>query len=140
MIGKYGLYCTIQVSNKAALRGSFVYNLSMLKDLSRQDQHYLVLMSLLLLPPALFALGVTAGILLNTDSLTFALVGRPGSDSVRSFLFVLLCPLVAAGVGVHYLRRNEHIHELMGFVSRLVIAGSGCYLVVVLGYLLLENV
>jgi hypothetical protein len=120
----------------------FVYNLSMwqeVRQLNRRDQSYLAGVTMLLLPPLLFSLGVARGIFWRDDALTFAVVGSPGNDVLRSFLFVLACPTLAAFISFYYLIKHPSVHAPLRRLSIVTLAGCLLFVVAMVIYLLLEN-
>lgn len=110
-----------------------------MEALTRSERTYLLSLALLLPPPLLFAVGVALGIWFDNDRVTFAVVGAPGNDVIRSFLFVLLCPALAALMSLFYLRQHPSVHGLVATISKGVIVFSLLFLALMMGYLLLEN-
>ena len=109
------------------------------KQLNKRDQSYLAGVAMLLLPPLLFSLGVARGIFWRDDTLTFAVVGSPGSDALRSFLFVLACPTLAALISFYYLIKHPSVHAPLRRLSLVTLIGSLLFVIAMVAYLLLEN-
>ena len=109
------------------------------KQLEKRDQYYLASMAAFMLPPILLSLSVVAGIWLRNDSLTFSLVGPPGQDVLRSLLFVLISPLLAGAISLHYLNKHETVHQVMRRLSLIIFTGCSIFLAVILTYILLER-